>query len=68
VDDRRLHIELMRPPKMAPLEELAANQRPNPVLYGLVATVWSIYKMFPSRLRYQFNIALNKLRDAQKRP
>ena len=68
VEDRRLHIELMRPPKRAPLEELAANQKPNPVLYGLVATVWSIYKMFPSRLRYQFNIALNKLRGAQKRP
>ncbi len=68
VEDRRLHIELTRPPVMVSLEMPAASLRPNPVLYGLVATVWSIYKMFPSRLRYQFNIALNKLRGARKRP
>jgi glycosyltransferase involved in cell wall biosynthesis len=37
--------------------------RPNTVVFALVAVAFYCYKVLPKRLRHQFNVALNKLRD-----
>jgi glycosyltransferase involved in cell wall biosynthesis len=38
---------------------------PNPVVFALVSVVYQGYRLLPARLRYQFNMAFNKLRSTQ---
>ena len=60
IEESPLIAELLRPRVV--VEEVVPLPRPNPVLYPLVAVAWVLYQRFPKRLRFQFNIALMKLR------
>lgn len=50
--------EIIEP--LAPMPTIIPNA--NPVLYGMVAGLWWVYKILPRRLRFQLNIALIQLR------
>ena len=61
-EDHPRLAELVRP---TPVPEVIATPKPNALFYGVTAVVWWVYKSFPRSVRFQFNLALQKLRGGQ---
>src|ERR1035437_10253607 len=60
-DDGQLIVRLEAHPKV--VDEQVQETNPNPILFAIVAVIYSGYKSLPARVRYQCSLALNKLRD-----
>jgi glycosyltransferase involved in cell wall biosynthesis len=59
-DDGQLIVRLEAHPKV--VDEQVQETNPNPILFAIVAVIYSGYKSLPARVRYQCSLALNKLR------